>query len=82
MWIIFCITAIIIMVLFFATHKTDEDKLIGKWNWYNSSDEIDFSITCNKDHTGEVYLYGKTYLMNWHISDGFFIWTKQMSMVR
>lgn len=70
MWIGLGITAIIIMVLYVTTLKTDEDKVVGKWNWYNSDNEIDFSITCNEDHTGEYYLYGQTYPMDWHISDG------------
>lgn len=72
LWIIAAITAIIIVILFFATYKTDEERLIGKWNWFDTSGEIGFSITCEKDHTGEVYRYGKTNSMEWHIDDGFF----------
>lgn len=45
--------------------------MIGKWNWYNSDDVIEFSVACNEDHTGEYYLFDQTYPMDWHISDGF-----------
>ena len=45
------VTAIVVLVLFITTHKTDEEKVFGKWNWYNSDNVIDFSITCNEDHT-------------------------------
>lgn len=70
-WICLVISiSAILLIVYLATRKTDEDFVVGKWNWYNSDDVIDFSITCNEDHTGEYYLYGQTYPMDWHISDG------------